>query len=107
MKMKWENAYDIRASKNSRGENVYDVYKKDTEEMIWADIPVVDIDAFLSGMVDIVDRVATEEFDKMFSGSEEEDKQDTKPMNIPYTRHRGYEPFAEIIDENDKDEDAT
>ena len=76
MKMKWENAYDIRASKNSRGENVYDVYRKDTEDMIWADVPVADIDTFLSGLVDISNKAATEELDSLFEMDNDEAKED-------------------------------
>ena len=68
--MKWEHAYDIRPSLNIRGEKVYDIYRKGTEEMIWADIPVAKIDEFLKDMVSISDRAVKEELDKLFTVEE-------------------------------------
>ena len=38
--MKWDDSFDARPSKNVRGEDVFDIFRKDTEEMIYADIPV-------------------------------------------------------------------
>lgn len=71
MSMKWEQVYDIRASTNIRGENVYDVYRKDTDDMIWADIPVEQIDKFLKGAVDLSERVITEQMDDILSSNEQ------------------------------------
>lgn len=73
--MNWESAYDIRASKNVRGENVYDIYRKGTEEMLWADIPVEKIDQFLKGMVGIAERAAEDELDALFEVEEPKDEQ--------------------------------
>jgi hypothetical protein len=67
--VRWEDAFDIKASKNVRGENVYDIYRKGTNEMLWADIPVAEVDEFLKGMIGIVDKVAAEEFDNLFGVS--------------------------------------
>lgn len=99
--MNWERAYDIRASKNARGENVYDIYRKGTEDMVWADIPVKDIDIFLKRAVAMSEQVAQEYFDKLFSG-EEKSVVEVKPMTVTYERLRQYElPFAEIINDDE------
>lgn len=70
--MNWEDAYDLRPSKNVRGENVYDIYRKGTENMLWADIPVDQIEDFLKVMVDFANRVITQQMDDIFSENPDE-----------------------------------
>ena len=69
--MKWQDAYDARPSKNSRGEDVFDIYRKDTEQMIWADIPVEGLEEFMAGMVDISNKAAADELDKLFEDEDD------------------------------------
>lgn len=103
--MNWERAYDIKASMNVRGENVYDVYRKGTQEMLWADIPVEKIDEFLKGMVRISEIAAAEELDALFTIDAPEPKAESKPMTVTYERLRGYDsPFGPVSLEEDKDE---
>ena len=68
--MRWEDAYDIRPSVNTRGEKTYDIFRKDTEDMLWSDIPVDNIDNFLKGLVAISELAAREEVDNLLSGEE-------------------------------------
>jgi hypothetical protein len=64
--MRWEDLYTIVEGLNPRGEPVFDVYVKDTDNMMWANIPVDDIEEFMKGVLSIIEKVAEEEFDKMF-----------------------------------------
>ena len=64
--MKWQDAYDARPSKNSRGEDVFDIYRKDTEDAIWVDILPDNLEEFMRGLLGISERAAEEEFDKLF-----------------------------------------
>lgn len=82
--MKWQDAYDARPSKNSRGEDVFDIYRKDTDQMIWADIPPEGLDEFMVGMANISNKVASDEFDKIFE-TEEEETNDTQSDNTTKT----------------------
>jgi hypothetical protein len=65
--MRWEDAYEIKLSKNSRGESVYDIFRKGTDRMLWADIPVDKIDGFLKWVVTLSDQIVTEQMDELFS----------------------------------------
>lgn len=90
--MKWQDAYDARPSKNIRGENVFDIFRKGTQEAIWVDIPEQELEKFMAGMVSIAERAITEELDEMLSVTEpKEVSQDNRPMTIPYDRLRQYD----------------
>lgn len=88
--MKWQDAYDIRAAKNIRCENVYDIYRKGTEHMLWADIPVDKIDEFLKDMVAISERVIQQQMDELFSDIKVDKPAENKPMEVEYDRLRQY-----------------
>lgn len=92
--MRWEDAYDIRPSTNTRGENTYDVYFKDSDTMLAADIPAKEIDKFLGDMVKMADRVVTQDIDKLFGKEDTTSSVGDKPMVVDYTKKRGYPPFS-------------
>lgn len=96
--MKWQDIYDAKPSKNSRGEDVFDIYRKGEEQPIWVDILSDSLETFMKGMMDISDRAAQEEFDALFSDQELKPK-DTRPMDVTYPRLREYKSPVEIEDE--------
>lgn len=98
-KFKWEDAFEVRQSKNTRGEDTFDVYRKGTEEMIAADVRKEDIEEFLQGLARFVHRVATEELEEMLGN--EVPKPSTEPVEAKYIRTRQYgSPWAEIEEED-------
>lgn len=65
--MKWQDAYEARPSKNIRGENVFDIFRKGTEDMIWADIPEEELEGFMTEMVKIVEKAASDELETLLT----------------------------------------
>lgn len=73
-KLKWEDAFEVKPSKNTRGEDTFDVYRKGTEEMIAAAVLKENIDKFLDDLAKIVSRVATEELEAMLGNEVQKTK---------------------------------
>lgn len=88
--MRWQDAFDIKPTKNVRGENTYDVYRKDSEEMLASDIPAKEIDEFLLGLMRFLKRIAEEELESALVGEVEDAPQETTPAVAQYTRLRDY-----------------
>lgn len=65
--MNWDDCFDARPSKNIRGEDVFDIFRKNTEDMVYSDIPIISIDKIKAQMVSIIDVVAQEELDALLS----------------------------------------
>lgn len=97
--MKWEDAFEARPSKNVRGEDVYDVYRKSTLVMIYSDIPVDSLEAIKKQMMDLLEHVAREELEEMLTGEKKES--DMNPMSVEYDRLKDYNIDNYFIEEED------
>lgn len=92
--LNWKDAFDIKPSKNTRGEDTYDVYRKGTDVMIAADVLASEIDDFLKGMMQMSERIATEELEAMLGN--EIPSPSKEPAQVEYTRTRQFGgPFFE------------
>lgn len=97
--MKWEDCFEARPSTNVRGENVFDIFRKGTEEMIYSDIPVNSIEAIKKQMSDLLDYVAREELEAVLTG-EIRNQDNNSPMTVPYAKY-GFPFVTAIEDESD------
>lgn len=101
--LNWQDVFEIRASQNVRRENVYDVYKKGTNDMIWADIPVDKIDEMMKWLAGFADKIITKDMDELFSGeTKPEPAQDKRPLEVKYNRLKNYPQPALVIDDEEK-----
>lgn len=98
MRLKWEDAFEARPSKNVRGEAVFDIFRKNTEEMLYSDIPAMDLDKIKKQMSDLIDHIATEEIEVALG--KEPEVQKTEPVGIGYDRLRGF--YSGLEFEEDK-----
>jgi len=105
--MKWQDAWDIKPSKNVRGEDVYDIFRKDTNDMIWADIPAKDIDKFLGALVSQSEYYANQELDALFTVEEKQEAPESKPLEIGYDRLRGLDYPVTFEEVREEDEDKS
>lgn len=96
--MKWDDAFEARPSKNVRQEDVFDIYRKGTEEMIYSDIPPNSLEDIKKQMSDLLDHVAREELEAVLTG-EEPIRKNENPLQVSYERLRKFQTYAEIIDE--------
>jgi hypothetical protein len=100
--MKWEDCFEARPSTNVRGENVFDIFRKGTEEMIYSDIPVNSIEAIKKQMSDLLDYVAREELEAVLTGEEPQTNTEN-PMTVTYERLRNFDGYASPIFEEEEE----
>ncbi len=87
-KLDWKDAFDIKPSKNTRGEDTYDVYRKGTDVMIAADVLATEVDKFLEEMVKMGDRHATEELEALLGN--DTPTPSNEPAEAEYIRTRQF-----------------
>lgn len=97
IKFKWQDAFDIKPSKNLRGEDTFDVYRKDSDVMLAADVLASEIDKFLEGMAKVSERYAIEELEAVLGNDTTEPSKE--PAEAEYVRTRQMYPAAWVEDE--------
>ena len=70
--LKWEDQFDVKESKNSRGEVVFDIYRKGTDYMIWSDVAnMQEVENVCKGMCALMEVVAADEMERLLLSDEE------------------------------------
>lgn len=105
--VRWEDAFDAIESKNSRGEKVYDIFRKGTQDMLWADIPENKLEDFKKVMTDYAERILSQDLEDILTEEQQVEKtKDSTPMEVTYNRLRdyriGHAGFMRFDDEDDE-----